>query len=190
MLTQGISSKDWAAPHKPICSPKVSSLGRAGPSAATKQIPIRQTILELMKRILEVPHHLDVTEETAFTDIIGQDGRIGMDSASLLLFKSALEQELVLPAPIPITSLMRADTVNSVEAEIMKLVVSSSPDILLPFATQGTGTPLFLFPPGGGELYCWIGLVKHLPNRPIYGLRLRGLQPGESPFASMDEMVE
>lgn len=187
MLTQISGSVGLAPPrHHPILTSKAP--GRSDPT--TKQTSVHKTILQLVRRLIDIPDHFDLTGETAFTDIIGQDGRIGMDSASLLLFKSALEQELNLPAPIPITSLMKADTVNSIEVEVMKLAVSSSRDILLPFSTQGTATPLFLFPPGGGELHCWIGLVKYLPNRPIYGLRLRGLQPGESPFGSIDEMVE
>lgn len=185
MSTQIAASFDVAL-HKPT----IPTMAAARPDQLATQNSIQNTIVELVKQLIHIPEHLDWTSETAFTDIVGQDGRVGMDSASLLLFKAALERELDLPAPIPITSLMKADTVDSIEAEVMKLTVSSSRDILLPFSTQGSATPLFLFPPGGGELHCWIGLVKYLPNRPIYGLRLRGLQPEEPPFGSIDEMVE
>lgn len=185
MLAQG-TAPCALRPLKPTLSSQ--GMGVSGPPS--RHPAVRKTILELIKRLIDIPKHTEVTEDTAFTEIISQDGRIGMDSASLLLFKSALELELGLSTPIPITSLMKADTVSSVEAEVMKLAVSSSREILLPFSTEGTAAPLFLFPPGGGELHCWIGLVKYLPDRPIYGLRLRGLQPGELPFRTIDEMVE
>lgn len=185
MLTQRIAP-GGLTPFEPT----LPSQGWDASDPPSRQSTVRETILELVKRLIDIPEYLELTEDTAFTDIIGQDGRVGMDSASLLLFKSALERELDLPTPIPITSLMKADTISSIETEIMKLAVSSSRDILLPFSTEGTRTPLFLFPPGGGELHCWIGLVKFLPDRPIYGLRLRGLHPGESSFPTIDEMVE
>lgn len=113
----------------------------------------------------------------------------GLDSPGMLIFKADLEARLSLKSSIPITSLLRAQTIRALETEIMKVSVSSSRDILLPFTTQGSQTPLFLFPPGGGELHCWIELVRRFRDRPLYGLRLRGLQPGESAFESMGEMV-
>ncbi|KAF6832764.1 peptide synthase protein [Colletotrichum plurivorum] len=114
----------------------------------------------------------------------------GLDSPGMLIFKARLEARLSLKASIPITSLLRAQTIRGLETEIMKVSVASSRDLLLPFTTEGSQVPLFLFPPGGGELHCWIELVRRFHDRPLYGLRLRGLQPGETAFGSMDEMVK
>lgn len=186
MTTQAITSLGVAS-----CEPKLLSNPPDLPNtAAPKPKRVLHTILMLVKQLVDIPDHLEVTPDTPFTDLISHDGRIGMDSATLLLFKAALERELELPGPLPIISLMRAETVTSIEAEIMKLAVSSARNISLPFSPEGNKTPLFLFPPGGGELHCWIGLVKYLPDRPIYGLRLRGLQSEEVPFGTMEEMVE
>ncbi|KAL0930031.1 peptide synthase protein [Colletotrichum truncatum] len=113
----------------------------------------------------------------------------GLDSPGMLIFKANLEARLSLKSSIPITSLLRAQTIRELETEIMKVSIASNRDLLLPFTTKGSQVPLFLFPPGGGELHCWIELVRHFDDRPLYGLRLRGLQPGESAFESMDEMV-
>ncbi|TLD33508.1 hypothetical protein PspLS_00241 [Pyricularia sp. CBS 133598] len=108
----------------------------------------------------------------------------------MLLFKAALEAKLKINAPLPVTALMSARTVQELEKEIFRASVASSKSLLLPFSAHGSKTPLFLFPPGGGELHCWIELVRFLPDRPIYGLRLRGLQEGEASFETMEEAVE
>ncbi|KAH8847005.1 putative secondary metabolism biosynthetic enzyme [Pyricularia oryzae] len=114
----------------------------------------------------------------------------GLDSRGMLLFKAALEAKLELQAPLPVTALIRARTLYELEKEIFRASVASSKSLLLPFSAHGSKTPLFLFPPGGGELHCWIELVRFLPDRPIYGLRLRGLQEGEASFETMQETVE
>ncbi|KAI6351856.1 hypothetical protein MCOR25_009704 [Pyricularia grisea] len=108
----------------------------------------------------------------------------------MLLLKAALEAKLELQAPLPVTALMSARTIHELEKEIFRASVASSKSLILPFSAHGSKTALFLFPPGGGELHCWIELVRFLPDRPIYGLRLRGLQEGEANFETMQDTVE
>lgn len=54
-----------------------------------------------------------------------------------------------------------------------------------------TKTPLWLVHPGVGEVLVFVGLAQHVSadDRPIYALRARGFQPGQSPFADINEAV-
>ncbi|KAI1406895.1 acetyl-CoA synthetase-like protein [Hypoxylon sp. FL1857] len=57
---------------------------------------------------------------------------------------------------------------------------------------KGIKTPLWLIHPGIGEVLVFIGLVQHMitDDRPIYALRARGLEPGQSSFTSVGEAVD
>lgn len=151
----------------------------------------QQTILECLQETCsflggeEAPPNIDPD-----TDLLQHLGNGGLDSRGMLLFKAALEAKLKLQAPLPVTALMSARTIHELEKEILRASVAGSKGLILPFSPHGSKTPLFLFPPGGGELHCWIELVRFLPDRPIYGLRLRGLQEGEASFETMQEAVE
>ncbi|WQF77331.1 Putative thioesterase, alpha/Beta hydrolase [Colletotrichum destructivum] len=147
----------------------------------------QKIIVECLREICPFQSVPEILPDSDFREFL-QKG--GLDSPSMLIYKAKLEARLSLKSLIPITCLLQAQTVKALETEIMKVSVASNRSLLLPFTTKGTQTPLFLFPPGGGELHCWIELASRLRNRPLYGLRLRGLQPGETTFESIDELVE
>ncbi|KAK8042320.1 acetyl-CoA synthetase-like protein [Apiospora phragmitis] len=58
--------------------------------------------------------------------------------------------------------------------------------------TKGSKTPLWLIHPGIGEVLVFVGLAKQMDgdDRPIYALRARGLEPGQSTFATVTEAVD
>ncbi|KAL8893496.1 MAG: hypothetical protein Q9192_005207 [Flavoplaca navasiana] len=43
--------------------------------------------------------------------------------------------------------------------------------------------------PGIGEILVFLGLVQYFPDRPIYGLRARGFNPGESPSDALTDIL-
>jgi amino acid adenylation domain-containing protein len=56
---------------------------------------------------------------------------------------------------------------------------------------RGGRPPLFLVHPAGGHVYLFRELSEELgEDQPLYGLRALGLQPGETPAASVEEMAE
>ncbi|WBB79718.1 thioesterase domain-containing protein [Micromonospora sp. WMMD882] len=58
---------------------------------------------------------------------------------------------------------------------------------------QGSGdrTPLFCVHPGVGEVLVFVNLARYfVGDRPFHALRTRGFNAGETPFASMAEMVD
>ncbi len=56
--------------------------------------------------------------------------------------------------------------------------------------SRGTGTPVFCLHPIGGDLRCYDGVARGINDRPVYGLRPQGLQPGSKPHATLDAMVD
>jgi amino acid adenylation domain-containing protein len=55
----------------------------------------------------------------------------------------------------------------------------------------GRRPPLFLVHPAGGHVYLFRELGQELgDDQPLYGLRAPGLEPGESPAASVEKMAE
>lgn len=64
-------------------------------------------------------------------------------------------------------------------------------DPVVAFRTHGTKTPLWLVHPGVGEVLVFVGLAQQLSDddRPLYALRARGFEPGETRFGDIEETV-
>lgn len=64
-------------------------------------------------------------------------------------------------------------------------------DPVVAFRTSGTKTPLWLVHPGVGEVLVFVGLAQQLSDddRPLYALRARGFEPGETRFRDIEETV-
>ncbi|MGQ4599558.1 amino acid adenylation domain-containing protein [Nocardia sp. R6R-6] len=64
-------------------------------------------------------------------------------------------------------------------------------DPLVPLNAGGTKPPLFLVHPIGGNVLCYLTLVRYLdPDRPVYGLQAAGADPGSTPEKSIAAMTE
>jgi acyl-CoA synthetase (AMP-forming)/AMP-acid ligase II/thioesterase domain-containing protein len=64
-------------------------------------------------------------------------------------------------------------------------------DPIVSLQRTGRGTPLFCIHSAIGEILVFFGLAKYFVNeRPFYALRARGLNPGEEPFLTIDEMAD
>lgn len=61
-------------------------------------------------------------------------------------------------------------------------------DVLLPLRTLGAKPPLFCIHPGTGLSWGYAGLLRHLRDRPVYGLQSRALSGGALP-GSVPEMA-
>lgn len=132
----------------------------------------------------------------------------GLTSVDLIRLKSRLEAVFAFPKDskeIPMITIMTSATVSTLATAIdallepstsstsQQLVSSQSYHPLVALnpapTAQGT-TPLFLFHPGVGEILVFLGLVKYLPERPIYAFRARGFTPGEELFTSLDDILD
>lgn len=64
-------------------------------------------------------------------------------------------------------------------------------DPVVPLRTSGSRPPIFLVHPIGGNVLCYLGLVKHLPSdQPVYALQAAGAEPGATPLRTMGALAE
>jgi amino acid adenylation domain-containing protein len=63
-------------------------------------------------------------------------------------------------------------------------------DPVVALRTAGDRPPLFLVHPIGGNVLCYVNLVKHLPpDLPVYALQAAGAEPGATPLRTMSELA-
>ncbi|KAF2165794.1 hypothetical protein M409DRAFT_24081 [Zasmidium cellare ATCC 36951] len=145
--------------------------------------PLQREIAQIYAGIVNVPPE----------DLIGPDALLssGINSLGFMRLKKALEKGLKIHQEIPMPLLLRCHSLADLEYELTLLgTVSQQYDPIVPLATEGSKQPLFLLHPGAGEFLCWIGLLKYLPDRPIYALRARGLHPGEGTFDGLQDLLD
>lgn len=125
---------------------------------------------------------------------------MGFTSMDLIRLKHQIEARLATSVPLIIlikhpTARLLAAALTS-EHELSKQSTEANPnaryDPIVTFRSQGTKTPLWIVHPGIGEVLVFFGLAHHLSDndRPIYALRARGFETGETRFDSINETVE
>ena len=127
-------------------------------------------------------------------DVLGLN-RIGRQDNFFLLGGNSLKAVALvgriqsrLDRVLPLHRLFEAPTIAS-QAAALDAVPSWSP--LVPLQPEGVGAPLFIVHPGSGGALVYLGLVQRLgAARPVIGLQARGLDPGQQPIETLDEMVE
>ncbi|ORW96736.1 non-ribosomal peptide synthetase [Mycobacterium sp. IEC1808] len=63
-------------------------------------------------------------------------------------------------------------------------------DPVVALNTFGDRLPLFLIHPIGGNVLCYLNLVKHLANdRPVYALQAAGVEPGSKPLRTISDLA-
>jgi thioesterase domain-containing protein/acyl carrier protein len=79
-------------------------------------------------------------------------------------------------------------------AHIASLIAADGPmptfDPVVALRASGGRLPLFLVHPIGGNVLCYLDLVKHLPvDQPVYALQAAGAEPGATPLRTMSELA-
>lgn len=63
-------------------------------------------------------------------------------------------------------------------------------DPIVALRASGSAPPLFLVHPIGGNVLCYLDLVKHLPvDQPVYALQAAGAEPGATPLRTMKDLA-
>ena len=113
----------------------------------------------------------------------------GVTSIEIIKLKTKIQRELNLDVEIPIITMMTNPTVRALATSLKKL---QEPKTYSPVVTPqpgGTKIPLWLIHPGVGEVLVFLNLAKFIIDRPVYALRARGFDEGESYFESIPEII-
>nr|UBX54509.1 non ribosomal peptide synthetase [Aspergillus sp.] len=114
---------------------------------------------------------------------------LGITSMDMISWKKHAEAALGLE--IPMLAVMTSPTIRALAHHL--LGAHHCPSEYNPVVTlqpHGSKTPLWLIHPIGGEVLVFVSLANLFSDRPVHALRARGLNPGESPFSSIDEAAE
>lgn len=113
---------------------------------------------------------------------------MGVTSIHLIRLKKRLQSRLSIP-DIPLLVMMKNPTIKSLSEALQTLNKPKDYDPVVLLQPNGEKTPIWLFHPGVGEVLVFLGLAKFLPDRPVYALRARGFEMGESHFVDINEAV-
>ncbi|GIH92306.1 amino acid adenylation domain-containing protein [Planobispora siamensis] len=123
--------------------------------------PREETLCELFAEVLDLPR---VGPDDGFFDLGGH---------SLLAVRLVSRVKEVLGAEVTIGALFEAPTPAGLAALTESGSRTDPLAVLLPLRESGSRPPLFCVHPAGGLSWCYSGLIRHVPDRPIYGLQAR-----------------
>ncbi len=178
--------------------------------AATKPQPdkplpkLEQETLQLWKDFLQQD---DLSVQDDFFDL-GGDSLMAIQLAAQLekKFKLPLSGHVILqyPTPAKLAAALREqlykDTgktqrqARDLRQQLYKPIEESqsqkSFQFVVPLQQQGPGTPIFLFPTGGGFVLYYRDFVRRMgEEQPIFGFQARGLDGKEPPFERIESMA-
>ena len=124
-----------------------------------------------------------------FAELLGlervgrHDNFFDLGGHSLLAARLAGQLQSTFGTAVPLQKIFEFPTPCKLaawhEGEPASGAPAALPACLLPLELSGSGTPLFLLPPGGGSSLCYLNLACAL-DRPVYGFQLPGLLAGET----------
>ncbi|MGW0323861.1 amino acid adenylation domain-containing protein [Nocardia sp. NPDC003183] len=151
--------------------PAATSAGRVRP-----RTPAESGLAALMAEALGLP------------EIGVHDDFFALGGTSLTAMRLIVSIEQRYGVSLPVSTLATGPTVAALAAQLDERVEAGVDPLVL--LRPGTGTPLFLVHPIGGNVLCYIELSKHLPDGlPLYGLQAAGLETGSTPAESIAEMA-
>jgi acyl-CoA synthetase (AMP-forming)/AMP-acid ligase II/thioesterase domain-containing protein len=113
----------------------------------------------------------------------------GVTSVDLIRLKREIEKQLMPTVEIPMITMMSNPKVRSLASALQDLHTMNQYNPVVTIQYQGHKTPLWLVHPGVGEVLVFLGLARHITDRPVYALRARGFNPGEPYFCDINEAV-
>ena len=91
---------------------------------------------------------------------------------------------------IPLDAFAAAPTPAQLARVLTTGGASRAFDPLVALRSSGDRPPLFLIHPIGGNVLCYLDLVKHLPaDLPVYALQAAGAAPGAKPLSTMSDLA-
>jgi len=117
------------------------------------------------------------------------DDFFGLGGHSIIAARLAARVRTELGRELPLAALLRAPTVAHLAGVLEGERAAVHPP-LIPLQPHGGRPPLFLAPPGGGHVVCYHPLAGLLGgDQPVYGLQARGIDDGELPLETVEEVA-
>jgi amino acid adenylation domain-containing protein len=134
-----------------------------------------------------------------FAEALGIE-RIGIDDGffevgghSLAAARLISRVQATFAVQLPLRTLFEAPTVAALGTHLSDAEAPGTGgqlDVLLPIRARGSRAPLFCVHPSGALGWSYSALLRHLPpDRPVYALQSRGLEPGDAPATTMAELA-
>ncbi|GAA2254002.1 non-ribosomal peptide synthetase [Streptomyces ruber] len=133
----------------------------------------------------------DMAAELLGIDGIGTtDSLFDLGATSLTVMRLVARIEQRYGVGVPMAAFIAAPTVRDLAALLRTRGAAARFDPLVPIRATGTGRPLFLVHPMGGNVLCYLPLARHLPgDRPLYALQAPGGDAGTVPLESVPELA-
>lgn len=91
---------------------------------------------------------------------------------------------------LPLSALFRGATVRDLAEILRQREAYRFGDCLVPLRTDGSGPPLFLVHPAGGQVFCYTSLAAHLEiGRPVYAMQAQELDGERGPHTKIETMA-
>ncbi|MFP5287320.1 MAG: thioesterase domain-containing protein, partial [Thermoanaerobaculia bacterium] len=180
-LDQGLGARyGKTAPAAKVdepAEPEPLPAGKTGP-----RNPVEETIAAVWSDLLGV-------------DAIGiHDDFFELGGSSLMAVQLGSRLRQALHVELPGDFLFQASTLAGLAELVSRLRQPGErprSSCLVPLQKGNGRRPLFLVHQVGGDVYTFRALAQALgKDQPLYGLRSMGLEDGEEPFASVEEMAE
>lgn len=153
--------------------------------ATKRQAPsneIEATILTLFADLFELAEK-DIGTNTSLFEM-------GVSSIEIIKLKTRIQNALKLAVEIPVITMMTNPTIKSLATALLKLQEPKEYSPVVTLQAEGDKPPLWLVHPGVGEILVFLNLAKYIVDRPVYALRARGFDEGETYFEDIPEVIE
>ncbi|MGE4552643.1 MAG: alpha/beta fold hydrolase [Desulfovibrionaceae bacterium] len=157
--------------------------GRAGPGRAP-ETPTERRLAPIWAELLKL------ARVDAEADFFEQGGH----SVLAVRLVGRIEEET--GARLPLDRLFAEASLAAVAREVDRLLTGRPEDApawspLVPAREQGDLPPLVCFHPVGGNILCYQHLAQALgPDQPVHMIQSFGLEPGQAPLSSVEDMAE
>ena len=152
--------------------------------SALREDPSNDTearILALFAELFDLPEN-EIGVNTSLFEM-------GVSSIEIIKLKTRIQLDLKLEVEIPVITMMVNPTIRGLAAALKKLQEPKTYSPVVTLQAGGTKTPLWLVHPGVGEVLVFLNLAKYIVNRPVYALRARGFDEGETFFNDIPEVI-
>ncbi|MBI5815654.1 MAG: amino acid adenylation domain-containing protein [Nitrospinae bacterium] len=120
-----------------------------------------------------------------------KDNFFELGGHSLLAVRLMAQVSKEFGGKLPLSTLFHNPTVESLAGTIRNAKRESDWRPLVPLRAGGDLAPLFLVHPGGGTVMCYQELARLLgEGRPVFGLQARGLEEGQAPLRTVEELAD